>query len=168
MSQVIEYSKQENYTKAIEELSWLKKALQKLHLNKLESFFANDLNGYEGQQVANKTAFGFSTISRKYVGENNSVNVVLMRGESSRGLAALREVATLFQGGKMVRDTFRIKGRAAVLESRENDMSSLTVSLKSGASLRFDISGDVDHDVLRTMGESFPIEQLDDYLLSGK
>ena len=59
---VNEYVAAQNYPKAIEELQWANKELEKKHNEKLGTLFPQELVGFKGDKLKAQAAMGFSTV----------------------------------------------------------------------------------------------------------
>lgn len=158
-----------NYSKALNELTWARKEIEKMHTAQLQTFFPDELSGFKGSKVESNAALGFTSIERGYRNGNQSVKVSLTGGSgSSQGgfgnLAALGQMAALMgnQGGM---DTFRISGRTATLEKNESGQSAdLTVFLDSGSILKLEGSNGASAETLKQMAEALKLDELEKYL----
>lgn len=168
-----EYVSQKNYAKAMEEIDWAKKEVEKMHVQKLQEFFPADLQGYKGQKFSANAALGITNLERNYTkgGANNNLKVSLTGGSGNSaaglgGLAQLGRMAAMMQGGGGTgQETVRIAGRTAQLEtSEEGKDASLTVFLNSGSVLKLELSGSADGSTLRRAAEGIKLNELDAYL----
>jgi hypothetical protein len=162
MKRVQDYASQENYSKAIEELSWVQKELEKMNMKKLEAFLPNDLSGFKGGKVEQNSALGMTNMERTYTKGSETVTVSVTGGGAGSplgGLAGLGRMAMAF-GGQPGMDSFRISGRTANL-NEQGDSSDLTIFLDSGSMLN--IKG-ANGDTLKKLAEAMPIDAMDKYL----
>ncbi|MCB0325681.1 MAG: hypothetical protein KDD69_18995, partial [Bdellovibrionales bacterium] len=104
-----EYAAAENYPKAIEELSWANKELEKRHFAKIEKLLPEQLAGFQGQPVEAQSAVGITSIERSYTKGSEQVRLSLAGGSGSgplAGFAALGRMAGMM-GTQPGVDTFR-------------------------------------------------------------
>ncbi len=99
-----EYVQAGNYPKALEELSWLRRDLEKLDFDATLKYFPDDVNGFKGESATTQSALGVTTIERIYKKDNQTITVSLLGGSSSNGgaiggLAAFGRLAMLQQQG---------------------------------------------------------------------
>ncbi|MBX7145281.1 MAG: hypothetical protein K1X79_12575 [Oligoflexia bacterium] len=162
-----------NYSKAIEELGWATKELEKLNSQQIQGFLPDQLAGFVGKKVEANNALGFSNIERSYEkpGTQTRVKVSITGGAGGAaagglgGLAAFGKMAALMGAGAGGQDTFRINGRTATLEKNEDGKSAhLTVFLDSGSMLSLEMDNGADDAKLREMAEALDINKLDNYL----
>lgn len=167
---VNELVEDKNYTKALEELSWARKEIEKMNMTKVEQFFPDELAGFKGDKFESQAALGFSAMERNYRkdGTSTQVKASLVGGmggtgmEGLGGLAGMGRMAAMMGGGP---NTVRIAGRTATMESDEDAKSAdLTLFLDSGSILRFEMSGDSDTAALKKMAEEIKIDELESYL----
>lgn len=162
---VNDYVAKENYTKALKELSWARKELEKLNFKKLAAYFPDNLSGFTGGEINAQAAMGITAVSRDYTKDDRQVKVSLSGGGAMGSMAAMSQMALMFQGNSPGMDSYRIEGRTAMLEEKpKRNRASLTVMLESGSILKFEMKRKADGGALRTMGEEFKIVDLDNYL----
>lgn len=165
---VKEYSAAENYTKAIEELAWAKKELEKAHFAKIETFFPNQIAGFQGEQATSQSAVGITTMEKTYKNGTDEIKLSLAGGAAGggamAGFAALGRMAGMM-GTQPGVDTFRIEGRTATLETR-NGRADLTVFLESGSFLKLEQRQAKDGATVKSVAEALKdsIVKLDGYL----
>ena len=166
LKKVLEYVDAGNYRKAKAELLWANKELDKLDAKKLTEFLPENLSGFSGSKPSVQSAMGFNSFGRKYVKDDIRVEVSLMGGlAAGGGLAAITQMALMMQGSNPDADTFRIDGHTAILESNDKNMTAkLTVTLKSGNLLQFEMRRSADGNLLRDMAEAVDLDGLDKYL----
>ncbi len=163
-----------NYTKALEELTWAQKEIEKLNVTHVQAFFPDSLAGFTGSKFEANSALGMSNIERQYTKTGSEERVKLSLSGSSAGgagagglggLAAFGRMAAMMGGGGQGGDTFRIAGRTATLQQEEgSDSAHLTVFLDSGSILSLELSNGKDSSVLKTMAEALKLNDLDNYL----
>ncbi len=166
---VKEYAAKENYTKAIEELGWAKKELEKAHFKKIESMLPNQVAGFQGGTINSQSTVGITNIERTYkkAGEKD-VKLSLAGGSTGggpmAGFAALGRMAGMM-GTQPGVDTFRIDGRTANLQVR-NGRAELTVFLESGSFLKLEQQSAKDGSSVKSIAEGMKSEivALDNYL----
>jgi hypothetical protein len=161
-----------NYSKAMDELGWAKKEIEKLHLAQLQTYLPDKLAGFDGDTLENNSVMGLTNIERNYTktGENTSVKISLTGGGKTGGDLGIGNLAAL---GKMAAalspqtgsDTIRISGRTAQLTvNKESESAELTVFLDSGTILKLEMSNSAQGDTLKSMAEELKINDLDNYL----
>lgn len=162
-----------NYSKAIEELGWASKELEKMNSQQIQSFLPDQLAGFVGKKVESNSALGFTNIERQYekTGTSTRVKISITGGGGGAaagglgGLAAFGKMAALMGAGAGGQDTFRISGRTATMEKNEDGKSAhLTVFLDSGSMLSLEMDNAADDSKLKEMAEALDINKLDNYL----
>ncbi len=165
---VKEYAASENYTKAIEELNWAKKELEKAHFKKIESLLPSEVAGFKGGQANSQSAVGITNIEKTYKKDKEQVKLSLAGGSTGggamAGFAALGRMAGMM-GTQPGVDTFRIEGRTANLQVR-NGRAELTVFLESGSFLKLEQNRAKDGTTVKSIAEGMKadIVKLDNYL----
>jgi len=158
------YVENEQYTNAMEELQWMQRELDKLHFEKVKSFFPDELEGYKGGDTNSQTVLGFTNMNRTYSRAGQDIEVALTGGVSvAGGMAALLQMVNVL-GSQENSTTFRLDGRTATLVRDPDGSASLSVMLKSGSLLTFEAKNMEDADMLRQAARIFPVAALDDYL----
>lgn len=156
----------QNYSKALEELKWASKEIEKMNGEKIKTFFPDTAAGFTGDKANASSALGFSNIEKNYKGANGTVKLTLTNmgsnGSPLGGLAQLGQMAAMFGGTNGI-ETFRIQGRTANLDTTSSEPK-LTVYLESGSILQFDASGKTSADELKAMAEALKLDELDKYL----
>ena len=162
---VNDYAAKENYPKALKELNWARKELEKLNFKKLSDYFPDTLTGFKGGKISSQAVMGITAVSRDYIKGKMRVKVSLSGGGAMGSMAVMTQMAMMFQGNNPGMDTYRIEGRTAVLEEKpQRNRASLTVMLESGSVLKFEMRRKSDGATLKTMGEEFKVVDLDNYL----
>jgi hypothetical protein len=167
---VNEYVQQKNYPKAMEELSWAQKELEKLHQTRLSELLPAEVDGFKGGDTQVQQMMGFSNIEREYTNGEKNIRVAITGTSGTEGMGGLAGIAKMgmmmgaTQGG---RDQFRINGRTASLDTT-NDSPELSVFLESGAVLQLTTGGGVDGPALKKFAEALKIADLDTYLKGAK
>jgi len=133
---------EENFSKALEELSWAKKDLETKYNKKLGGFLPDTLGDFTAGKLETSSAMGMTQISRVYASGNNKVSVEIQGGSGAGGmggLAALGQMAAMF-GQQPGQETMRIKGRTVNHQEENGEMivyldggSILTVKKQSGS-----------------------------------
>ena len=172
LKRVDDFVQQKNYSKAMEELDWARKEVEKMHVKRVQEFLPDNLAGYTGQKFDANSALGFSNIERDYKQGKKDVKLSLTGGSGGGaaalgGLAQLGRMAAMFGGNTPGNETIRIQGRTATLETGESS-ASMTVMLDSGSILRLDGSSGVSSEDLKSIVEGIKIEELDSYLKGSK
>lgn len=160
------YVGEKNYTKALEELSWAKKEIEKLNGQKILEFFPDDIAGYKGGESQVNSALGMQNLERPYSKDASTIKVSLTgAGKDSPmgGLASLGKMAAMFGGQAGGTEQIRINGRTANL-SEETGNSELTVFLDSGSIMQLSANGAGKSAELKTFAEALKIDALDAYL----
>jgi hypothetical protein len=162
-----------NYTKALEELGWAQKEIEKMNLTQIQSFFPDTLAGFTGAKFEANSALGMSNLERQYTKAGGTESIKLsLSGSASGGsgagglggLAAFGRMAAMMGGQGAGKDTFRISGRTAQLENEDAGSPQLTVFLDSGSVLSLEASNGTNADTLRSVAEALKINDLDNYL----
>lgn len=162
---VNDYTTQKKYTKALEELGWARKEIEKLHTDQLRAYFPDELAGYKGDKMESNSMLGLTNLERNYVKDNSSVKVSLSGGSGGAAggfgnLAALGKMAAMM-GGQPGSETIRIGGHTATMATSEGNNAELTVYLDSGSVLS--LQG-ADAETLKKMAEALKLSDLDTYL----
>ncbi|MBP9838699.1 MAG: hypothetical protein KBC84_08290 [Proteobacteria bacterium] len=170
LKRVNDFVAQENYPKAMEELSWANKEIEKMHSTKLGQILPAEVNGFKGEAAKMESALGFTNVSKVY--KNGSKVIKLnMSGASSQGglggLAGLAKMGMMMGGAQPGMETFRIKGRTANLDTQDSSPK-VTVFLDSGSMLNIEAEDGVDAEAVKTFAEAIDVEKLDNYLKGSK
>ncbi len=167
LQRVNKYSAEENYSKALEELSWARKEIEKLHVKKLVSLIPDQLAGYVAEPTKTDGALGFTSIERVYKqgNANMQLNITVGTGSVNRqmgGLAGLGRMAAMMGGGAPGSETIRIDGLTASVEARGSN-NTITVFLNSGSILELR-GNQTSVDTLKEAVKSLNLSKLDSYL----
>lgn len=163
-----QYYQERNYAKALEELSWAQKEIEKANSEVTLSFFPNEVAGYKGGKVENTNILGITNIERTYSkGDSESIKVSLIGGSKGQqnplgGLAAMGQMAAMM-GGQTGMNSFRMDGRTATME-KQDDSASLTVFLEGGSMMKFESDGSNDEESLKKFAGSFKIADIEKHL----
>ncbi len=160
-----------NYTKALDEIGWAKKEIEKMNTAQLKNFFPDSLNGYTGDKFEANNILGISNVERTYKKDGSGEVKISLTGGSGGaaqggfgGLAALGSMAAMM-GGQEGSDTFRIDGRTATLNLTPGSSNGeLTVFLNSGSILKVEMSQKANGDTLKAMAQALKLNDLDNYL----
>lgn len=167
------YIAEQNYPKALEELSWAKKEIEKMNSSRIGTLLPKDLNGFTGNEPTVQSALGFNNIERTYKSGERTIKVSITGGGADGGMGGLGGLAGLARMGMMMggnqpgTDTFRIEGRAANLDSKTG-APELTIFLDSGAIVKLEGQNGVDGNTLKSFGEGLKISAIDNYLRGTK
>ena len=166
-AKVEQYYGEKNYAKALEELSWAQKEIEKASSQVLAELFPAEVDGYKGDKLESTNMLGMTNIERRYKkGQGDSIKVSLISGSKGRGsgnplggLAAMGQMAAMM-GGQPGSDSFRMDGRTAMLETND-DSADLTVFLDGGSMLKFEMKGSSDGEALKKFANSFKIAEIE-------
>jgi hypothetical protein len=167
---VNDYVQQKNYPKALEELSWAQKELEKLHQQRLSELLPAEVNGFKGGDTQVQQMMGFSNIEREYTSGEQSIRIAITGTggtEGMGGLAGLAKMGMMMGATQSGRDQFRISGRTATLDTT-NGSPELSVFLESGALMQFTTGDGVNGESLKKFAEALKIADLDAYLKGAK
>jgi hypothetical protein len=165
---VQQYYQEKNYAKALEELSWAQKEIEKANTAATVGFFPDEVEGYKGGKVENANVFGITNIERNYrKSDNDSIKVSLLGGSKGQqnplgGLAAMGQMAAMM-GGQNGMDSFRMDGRTAMLE-KQDDSATLTIFLDGGTMMKFEKNGSNDGESLKKFANGFKIADIEKHL----
>lgn len=101
LKKVVEHAQKEQFSKALQELSWAEKELQQAHSKKLQALFPEKLGSYTGQKFDGANALGMISLERRYAdSEGKEVTVTLLGGSGDAqnplaGVAALSQMAAM-------------------------------------------------------------------------
>lgn len=156
-----------NYPKALEELTWVRKEIEKQHIAKLGKLLPDSIIGFTGEKVEASGALGFNSIQRTY--KKGDVEITLsitdapsMAGDQMGGLAGLGRMAAMMGSNTPGNETVRIDGRTATIESTE-DGGAITIYLNSGSILKLEGSS-ITADTLKQAAEALNVGRVDGYL----
>jgi hypothetical protein len=167
---VNEYVQQKNYPKAMEELTWAQKELEKMHQARLSELLPATIDGFQGGETEVQQVMGFSNIERQYSKDDKNIRLAIAGtggGEGMGGLAGLAKMGMMMGGTQPGKDQFRIAGRTASMDT-SNDSPELTIFLESGSLLTLSASEGVDGPALKKFAEALKISDLDTYLKGSK
>jgi len=164
---VNEYVQQKNYPKAMEELQWAQKELEKLNQQRLSELLPKTIEGFVGEETEVQSAMGFTSIERQYnKGEQGIRLSIAGTGSAGGGLAGIAKMGMMMGGAQAGQDQFRIDGRTASLDT--SGSPEVTVFLESGSMLQLRSSDEsVDGATLKKFAQGLKIGELDDYLRGG-
>lgn len=167
---VQQYYQEKNYSKALEELSWAQKEIEKANATVTQSFFPNEVEGFKGGEIENTSVFGFMNVERSYEkGESESIKVSLVGSSKGQGqnplggLAAMGQMAAMMGGNQPGVDSFRMDGRTAMLEKEEGS-ASLTIFLDGGSMMKFEMNGSNNPEALKKFASGFKIADIEKHL----
>ena len=164
---VNEYVQQKNYPKAMEELGWAQKELEKMHQARLSELLPGEIDGFKGGDTQVQQVMGFSNIEREYSNGEKSVRVAISGAEGMGGLAGIAKMGMMMGGTQAGKDQFRIAGRTANLDTTSGTPE-LSIFLESGSLLQLSTSEGVDGPALKKFAEGLKVADLDAYLKGAK
>jgi len=167
---VNDYVQQKNYPKAMEELTWAQKELEKLHQERLSQLLPAEVEGFKGGDTQVQQMMGFSNIERDYTNGEKNIRLAISGTSGTDGMGGLAGIAKMgmMMGATQAgRDQFRINGRTASLDTT-NGSPELSVFLESGSVLQLTTSEGVDGPALKKFAEALKIADLDNYLKGAK
>jgi len=165
LDRVVSLEKEGNYPKALDELGWARKEIEKKNSEMIGTLLPDSLAGFTGGKVETNGALGFNTVEREYAGENMKVKVSITSGgpggnnQAMGGLAALGQMAAMF-GQQAGQDVFRVDGMTASLNT-EGSTPDLTVFLTGGSILKFELTKGTDTATLKKMAETIGVSKID-------
>jgi len=156
--------KEGNYSKALEELEWARKEIEKSNSKSLATLLPDELAGLKGDKAETSSALGITNIERSYSdSKNQKVKVTLTQtggtGGAMGGLAGLGQMAAMF-GAQSGQDVFRIDGMTASMEG-EGEGAKLQVFLSSGSILAFDLLEGTNSAILKEMANKIGLASID-------
>jgi hypothetical protein len=158
------YVQEQNYPKALEELNWARKEIEKLNTQRIGTLLPNSLNGFNGGETKVQSAMGFNNIEKDYTQGEKSIKVSITGGGADGAMGGLAGLAKMgmMMGAQPGMDSFRIDGRTANLDTTSGN-AELTVFLDSGAIMKLDGEG-IDGKTLKSFAEGLKITNLDNYM----
>lgn len=156
------FVEEKNYPKALEELTWLKKEIEKLNSASITDKLPKELLGFTGKEAQIQSVMGVTSIKKEYVKDQHIVTCTLtqMGGDTMGGLAGIGRMAAAMAGDQ---NTVRISGRTAQIEESEYE-TKLTVFMESGGILELNSTQANFGRSLKQMAEALPLNDLDNYL----
>jgi len=167
---VNDYVQQKNYPKAMEELGWAQKELEKMHQARLAELLPGEVDGFKGGDTQVQQMMGFSNIEREYTNGDKNVRVAITGtggAEGMGGLAGIAKMGMMMGGTQAGKDQFRIAGRTASLDTTSGSPE-LTIFLESGSVMQISTGDGVDGPALKKFAEGLKIADLDSYLKGAK
>lgn len=159
---------EKKYTKALEELSWMKKEIETLNNAHLKTFLPETVLEYKGGNAESNSAMGFMTLKRVYKKDDKEIEVELTGGSAAGSgnpfgsIAAFGKMAAMMGGQGDGQDSFRIEGRTATAEDQGSPK--VTVFLDSGSVLAISANSGTQLSLLKDFAKALPIVKIDDYL----
>ncbi len=167
-----EMKEQGKFPQAISELSWASKQLEKLHAEKLQSFFPQTAGAFTGGEFKSNNAMGFTSVERTYASPKGKIKLSLSGSSASDGaakeglgmLAGFAGMAAMM-GQNEGTDTVRIKGNRGIVQ-QQSGKTELTVPLSSGLILQAEPVGTpaASKEELIALAEAYDVAGLDTYL----
>ena len=162
-----------NFSKALKELEWMKRELEKGNAQKIATFFPDSLGGFSAKgQAKQEGALGMTQVQRIYNGPGGArLEAALTSGGMASGLGglmALGQMGAMMGGTQPGSDMFRIGDLTAMMEAEAGAKNAkLTVTLKSGGLLTFELQNggeDAAKRLKETVEKEFKVSELDAYL----
>jgi protein subunit release factor A len=163
LDKVQQYNSEGNYSKALEELTWVKKEIETKYMAKLGELLPTTLAGYTGEKAETSSALGMNHVSKKYKNESNTAVIEITSGSGGAaagmgGLAALGQMAAMF-GQQQGQATIRIKGKTANLQAEAGEM---TIYLDGGTMISIkQENGKVD---FKTLAEAIDFDSIEKFM----
>lgn len=153
-----------SYPKAIAELSWARKEIEKMHQTRLGELIPSSVGGFTGGEVQYQAALGFTNIERIYKNGEQEVKFTITggSGEGLGGLAGLAKMGMMF-GAQPGMEQYRIDGLTATLNTTGSTPEA-TIFLDSGSIVTLNAQNGVDAAALKKFTEGFKFSDLDAYL----
>jgi len=167
---VNEYVQAKNYPKAMEELSWAQKEIEKLHQGRLAELLPAEVEGFKGGDTQVQQMMGFSNIEREYTNGEKTIRVAITGTggtEGMGGLAGIAKMGMMMGATQSGRDQFRIAGRTASLDTTDSSPE-LSVFLESGSILQLSTDEGIDGAALKKFAEVLKVAEIDSYLKGAK
>jgi hypothetical protein len=164
------YVGENNYSKALSELEWAKKELEKMNAGKLKTFLPDELSGFKGGETKTSNALGFSNTERTYTKDGDTVKISLIGGSSGAGgmgagIAQLGQMAAMFGGQGNGIETVRIQGRTATLNEQPGNKPDLSIFLQGGTILKIEAEkGKVTGENLKELAGAMKLDDLESYI----
>jgi hypothetical protein len=159
---------QRNYSKALDELSWAKKEIEKLNTGQVASFFPDTLGGLKGDKFESSSALGFHSAERTYRGGDSVTIKVSLTGASGGGNEGMGALMGIGKMAAMMdipgQEAVRIQGRTATMNTENEGSPKLTIFLDSGSMLMIESESGGTATQLRKMADELKLEDLDKYL----
>jgi len=159
------------FSQAMSELTWASEQLQKLHAQKLQSFFPEAAEGVTGEKFEANSAMGLMVVERPYkTAEGGEIKVTLTGSSSANGaasqgmgaLAGFAQMAAMMDQGQGS-ETVRVHGQRAQLNNRDGQLS-LSVPLNAGMMLQIEQqSGKATKEQIVAIAEKFDVPGLNTY-----
>jgi len=167
-----EYVQQKNYPKAMEELQWAQRELEKLNQERLGEILPANVEGYAGGETQVQSVMGFSSVERVYTKGEQSITLSIAGssagGDAMGGLAGIAKMGMMMGGSQPGREQFRIDGLTASLDS-SSGAPELTVFLEGGSMLQLKASDEAIKGAdLKKFAQGLKLGSLDAYLRGSK
>jgi hypothetical protein len=159
-----------NYSKALDELGWAKKEIERMHMAQVQTFFPDTIGEFKGGKVTHNNALGFTSMERFYTKADGTEIKLSLTGSAGGG--ANEGLGGLMAFGKMAammdpagQNTVRIGGRTATLNTDEEAKTGeLSIFLDSGGILKLEMQTNGKAEVLKGFADSLKLTELDTYL----
>lgn len=168
-NKVNEYVAQENYAKALNELGWANKEIEKLHTVKLTKLLPAEVAGFKGEEAKVEGALGITSIEKTYKNGSNEVKLTVTGGTGGagmgggmQGLAGLAKMG-LMMGGAAGAEQFRVDGRTAMM-GPDPESAEISIFLDSDSIVMLKGESGVNREGLKKFAEALKLADLDTYL----
>ena len=162
---------QKSYARALEELGNARQQIEKLHVDKVKTFFPAGVAGYTGGETKTGGALGIATVDREYTKGASILRLGLRAGSTGGGPGSFGSIAQL---GRMVAGMQREPGVENVriglqpgLIKLTGNKNTLTLFLESGAVLVVEGHSSATNEELKNFAGALDVVALEKYL-SGK
>ncbi len=166
LGRVQKLADEKNFPKALDELGWVQKDLQKRHGEQLKQFFPDQVKGFTGDKVQINSTLGFSQVERNYTEGERSVSLSLTGGSSAGGLGNLAQLGKFaaMAGGDSEQEAVRIQGKTGQIEGDAESGFTLSIFLDSGSVLKVSASSGISSEEITQFAQILKLEELDKYL----
>ncbi|PIE41750.1 MAG: hypothetical protein CSA49_01975 [Gammaproteobacteria bacterium] len=128
------------YSKALEDLEWVRKEISNQHLKSMSSFFPDEIDGMTGKDVDAGAAMGVRGVSKLYAGDDreHSITISLISGGNApvgNGLSALMSMASSLEmmgGGSHSKVVVQKGYRGQFIQQSGERTGTLTFNLSGG------------------------------------
>jgi len=165
MEKIRQYTDAENYPKALEEVTWLRKEIQTLNTGAITTMLPAKLGEFGGGDAKVESVMGMTSVQKPYTKGRETVNLNLtqMGSGGMGGIAGLGAMAAMMGNSQ---NAVRILGFTARIQAQGNT-SKLTVFL-DGATLELRINRAKTGLALKTLAEQLPLKELNTYMRGQK
>lgn len=161
------------YSQALSELGWAEKELERLNMEKIQSYIPANIPGFTAEKLKSNSALGMMNIERVFNRSSDGVQIrvsLIGAGNNSAAaagfgsLAALGQMAAAMGNNAIGQEAFRVEGNTATLAAdNEARTADLSVSVE-GIVVKMEMSGAADKEALRKVLNSMDIKGMMEYL----